>query len=66
MGVWLFVWAMLAVWVLGLFFLRARDPPVPQSAIVGHSAVVPANSDDPYRGLFEHALRRRRHCASSP
>jgi transglutaminase-like putative cysteine protease len=52
-GLWLFAWAMLAIWVLGQFFLQreagrlqpARDPSAP--ALLGTGAV------DPYAGLLD-------------
>ena len=49
-GAWLFVWAMLAVWVLGLFFLQRelrRFRMEEAGAASGQSA------QDPYRGLFD-------------
>ena len=48
-GVWLFFWAMLAVWVLGLFFLQreARGSEPEATAVSGLLAVAP---DDPYAG----------------
>jgi transglutaminase-like putative cysteine protease len=52
LGVWLFVWTMLAVWVLGLFFLHresGRFEAGPTSDLV---ATVPPPVD-PYRGLFD-------------
>ncbi len=52
-GVWLFAWAMLAIWVLGQFFLqresmRFRDPPAPDGATVLRPEAV-----DPYAGLLD-------------
>jgi protein-glutamine gamma-glutamyltransferase len=52
LGAWLFLWSMLAVWVLGQFFLQResrRFEPVEVSA--GISAQPPQR--DPYRGLFD-------------
>lgn len=52
LGVWLFLWSMLAVWVLGLFFLQResrRFEPDPTSDVYW---AVP-DSADPYRGLFD-------------
>ncbi|WP_246196458.1 DUF3488 and transglutaminase-like domain-containing protein [Aquisphaera giovannonii] len=53
-GVWLFFWAMLAVWVLGLFFLQREagrfEPTGEPAAGPGLSAAA-----DPYRGLFDTA-----------
>ncbi len=50
-GAWLFIWAMLAVWVLGLFFLHRE---------IGRFRIAPAvpakrgeSAPDPYRGLFD-------------
>ena len=52
LGVWLFLWAMLAVWVLGLFFLQreARRFETEPTAVALSSR---SASDDPYRGLFD-------------
>jgi protein-glutamine gamma-glutamyltransferase len=52
-GTWLFAWAMLAVWVLGQFFLqREVHRLVPQqSAMPGPE--LGATAVDPYRGLFD-------------
>ena len=50
-GFWLFFWAMLAVWVLGLFFLQResrRFRPEPEGDRAGTQ---PAS--DPYQGLFD-------------
>jgi protein-glutamine gamma-glutamyltransferase len=55
-GAWLFLWAMLAVWVLGQFFLQRearrflppRSAPAPQE--------LPAAAVDPYGGLFDLAF----------
>ena len=58
-GAWLFVWAMLAVWVLGQFFLQREarrfsatlSPGETQSGWSFHDSAVPPI--DPYRGLFD-------------
>ena len=51
-GAWLLFWAMLAVWVLGLFFLQreARRFQTESTAIALPS---PVAKDDPYFGLFD-------------
>ncbi len=48
-GAWLFIWAMLAVWVLGLFFLQreVRRFRAEAGAVSGQAA------PDPYLGLFD-------------
>ena len=33
-GTWLFLWAMLAVWVLGQFFLAARGPSILRASVI--------------------------------
>jgi hypothetical protein len=51
---WLFVWAMLAIWVLGQFFLQreaSRFRALANAAMVGPPATVQA--PDAYRGLFD-------------
>jgi transglutaminase-like putative cysteine protease len=51
LGVWLSLWSVLTVWVLGLFFLHREsnrfdaDPSAPLPSA--------APADDPYRGLFD-------------
>ncbi len=50
-GVWIFAWAMLAVWVLGLFFLEREIRRFRSSPSSGKAVVVP-ETDRPYRGLF--------------
>jgi hypothetical protein len=52
-GLWLFAWAMLAIWVLGQFFLqreamRFRARPGPAGPMVMHPEAV-----DPYEGLID-------------
>jgi transglutaminase-like putative cysteine protease len=51
-GAWLFLWAMLAIWVLGQFFLQReaqRCAPVPRRS---GSRRPQTAAVDPYRGLF--------------
>jgi transglutaminase-like putative cysteine protease len=51
-GAWLFFWAMLAVWVLGLFFLQREIHRVrTETEAVAVGSKPPAH--DPYRGLFD-------------
>ncbi len=50
-GVWLFFWAMLAVWVLGLFFLQREVRRFQTESRAG--AVSDQPDADPYRGLFD-------------
>jgi len=55
-GIWLFVWAVLAVWVLGQFFLQRearRLAPAPSPTVGGAAPEPPA--EDPYAGLFDRA-----------
>lgn len=51
-GLWLFLWSMLAVWVLGLFFLQREasrfKPQVHRTAVAAWKG-----KDDPYHGLFD-------------
>jgi hypothetical protein len=52
-GLWLFAWAMLAIWVLGQFFLqreamRFRGAPGPGAPMVLHP-----DAADPYEGLLD-------------
>ena len=49
-GVWLFLWAMLAVWVLGLFFLQREARRFSDQARV---VAVASPGADPYLGLFD-------------
>jgi len=51
-GVWLFVWAILAVWVLGQFFLQ-REARRFASPSPSPGAVSAPPRDDPYAGLFD-------------
>jgi protein-glutamine gamma-glutamyltransferase len=50
-GAWLFFWAMLAVWVLGLFFLQREVRRFRTETEAG--AVSDQSAPDPYRGLFD-------------
>jgi transglutaminase-like putative cysteine protease len=51
-GAWLFLWAMLAIWVLGQFFLQ-REAHRLMPRELGSSDVLGAWADDPYRGVFD-------------
>ncbi|MGC8643243.1 MAG: transglutaminase TgpA family protein [Isosphaeraceae bacterium] len=51
-GAWLFLWAMLAVWVLGLFFLQ-REAGRFSDEYSAAGGVLRLTADDPYRGLFD-------------
>ncbi|MDR3618932.1 MAG: DUF3488 and transglutaminase-like domain-containing protein [Paludisphaera borealis] len=54
-GFWLFLWAMLAVWVLGQFFLqREARRFLSNGASKRHAPLEPLRKD-PYRGLFDWA-----------
>ena len=55
-GAWLFLWAMLAVWVLGQFFLQREARRFSSAPRVPAAADVYAPDDDPYRGLFDLAF----------
>ena len=64
-GTWLFVWAMLAVWVLGQFFLQREAQRL--SARRGsdeRTAACGARPVDPYPGLFDVPYVARDACAS--
>jgi hypothetical protein len=52
MGAWLFLWAILAVWVLGLFFLQREAR---RFGSVGQTVPLAPReaAEDPYRGLFD-------------
>ena len=64
-GTWLFVWAMLAVWVLGQFFLQREARRLAPQRRPRCPAPSSASADvDPYHGLFDVALRRRDRLAS--
>ncbi|WP_337173094.1 DUF3488 and transglutaminase-like domain-containing protein [Paludisphaera sp.] len=51
-GVWLFLWALLAIWVLGQFFLQ-RESRRFLAAAPDAGAPLGASARDPYRGLFD-------------
>ncbi|WP_250846917.1 DUF3488 and transglutaminase-like domain-containing protein [Aquisphaera insulae] len=51
-GLWLFFWAVLAVWVLGLFFLEREAR---RYGVRGDEEAGPGEASDPYRGLFDMA-----------
>ena len=50
-GLWLFCWALLAVWVLGLFFLQREGRRFPMETSAGAAST--SLAADPYRGLFD-------------
>jgi protein-glutamine gamma-glutamyltransferase len=58
-GSWLFVWAMLAVWVLGQFFLQREALRFSGATALGAMPLQSARQEfhalsvDPYRGLFD-------------
>jgi transglutaminase-like putative cysteine protease len=52
-GAWLFLWAMLAVWVLGQFFLQREARRFAAVPVAPAAVDVPATPIDPYRGLFD-------------
>ena len=52
-GLWLFVWAMLAIWVLGQFFLQREAGRFLTSGEALGSTVLRPLSVDPYAGLFD-------------
>jgi transglutaminase-like putative cysteine protease len=51
-GAWLFFWAMLAVWVLGLFFLQ-REASRFRAENLAVTGSKPRVAADPYHGLFD-------------
>ena len=51
-GAWLLFWAMLAVWVLGLFFLQ-REARRFQSEATAVALSSRTAEEDPYHGLFD-------------
>ncbi|AMV38517.1 DUF3488 and DUF4129 domain-containing transglutaminase family protein [Planctomyces sp. SH-PL62] len=54
-GVWLFVWAVLAVWVLGQFFLQREARRFLATAPARARVPLEPLPDDPYRNLFDGA-----------
>ena len=52
-GMWLFAWAMLAIWVLGQFFLQREAGRFAPPGSVAGAAVLRADRVDPYAGLFD-------------
>jgi len=52
-GAWLFLWAMLAVWVLGQFFLQREPRRFSQAQTQPRASEAHAALVDPYRGLFD-------------
>jgi len=55
-GAWLFLWAMLAVWVLGLFFLQREARRFAQIQRISSPSEVQAAAVDPYAGLFDRSF----------
>jgi len=51
-GAWLFLWAMLAIWVLGQFFLQREAERFSPAAQTGSPRVMQPPAVDPYRGVF--------------
>lgn len=52
-GFWLFLWAMLAIWVLGQFFLQREALRFQGWPGAGGSAILRAEATDPYSGLLD-------------
>jgi transglutaminase-like putative cysteine protease len=52
-GLWLLAWAMLALWVLGQFFLQREAVRFHAAFGLAERAGPPAPALDPYRGLFD-------------
>jgi len=52
-GMWLFAWAMLAIWVLGQFFLQREAGRFAAPAGLAAAPVLRAERVDPYAGLFD-------------
>lgn len=52
-GIWLFVWAILAVWVLGQFFLQREARRFAKAPPTSPGAVLAPSREDPYAGLFD-------------
>lgn len=52
-GVWLFAWAMLAIWVLGQFFLQREAARFQPAADTAPAPVLGVRATDPYAGLLD-------------
>lgn len=52
-GVWLFAWALLAVWVLGQFFLQREVHRFAEPSSTSPAAAPAPPREDPYAGLFD-------------
>jgi len=52
-GIWLFIWAVLAVWVLGQFFLQREARRFAEPSPSDPGAALTPPRDDPYAGLFD-------------
>jgi transglutaminase-like putative cysteine protease len=52
-GIWLLLWAVLAVWVLGQFFLQRESRRFLGAPGLDSHAPLAAPARDPYRGLFD-------------
>ncbi len=52
-GIWLFLWAMLAIWVLGQFFLQREAQRFRDLSAVVPSPILQAQAVDPYNGLID-------------
>ncbi|MFI5456888.1 MAG: DUF3488 and DUF4129 domain-containing transglutaminase family protein [Isosphaerales bacterium] len=55
-GAWLFLWAMLAVWVLGLFFLQREARRFAVIRRTSSRSEVQVATVDPYAGLFDRSF----------
>ncbi len=53
LGIWLFAWAMLAIWVLGQFFLQREAGRFQQAGGMTSRQVIRPGEVDPYAGLFD-------------
>ena len=67
-GLWLFAWAMLAIWVLGQFFLQREAGRFQAATTSSGPTVLRAGGSDPVRGAPRLALRpvRRPACWRRP
>ncbi len=52
-GLWLFAWAMLAIWVLGQFFLQREAGRFQAATTSSGPTVLRAGGSDPYAGLID-------------